>query len=248
MPMTRMTCRRTATVLVALAATALTACQTLPLDDPELAAARTAVAQARADDQATGVGATDIASAEQALQGAEAAWKDRDADEARHQAYLARRHAEAALALGQQARFDARTQQAAAEGARLRQEAATREAAARQAELHFASDQAGLTAQARRLAARVAAALQQYPERRVRIEGHADSRGSDAGNLRLSQRRAEAFRQALQKAGVDAARIDVQAYGESRPTADNATAAGRCENRRVELLVSNGEGRFDAAR
>lgn len=267
--------------LVVAAAAALAACQTVPQNDSELVGARTAVTQARADAYASRAGAADLDRAQQSLQRAEAAWTAKDGEQANQEAYLARRRAEAALAEGQQARYDEQLQQANAERERLRQEAAARDERARQqaeaarreaariaernaalqrdlqarstdrgllaapAELHFASGHARLTPQARRSAQSIAAVLQQYPERRVRVEGHADSRGSEASNMRLSQRRAEALRQALVKAGVDAGRIDVQAYGESMPAADNATATGRRQNRRVELLLSDGQGRFN---
>jgi len=77
---------------------------------------------------------------------------------------------------------------------------------------------------ARRSAAQLAAILQQHPQRRIRVEGFADSRGSETYNLALSQRRAEAFRDALVENGVPADRIDVQGLGEAFPVATNATA------------------------
>lgn len=86
--------------------------------------------------------------------------------------------------------------------------------------------------------------LQQYPERRVLVEGFTDSQGSDETNLQLSQRRAEAFRQALLDAGVAANRIEVRGHGEAYPVADNNSAAGRQQNRRVEVLFSDAQGRF----
>lgn len=68
------------------------------------------------------------------------------------------------------------------------------------------------------------------------VEGHTDDRGSDAYNQKLSQRRAEAVRQYLVDKGVPASRLDAVGYGESRPVADNATAEGRAQNRRVLLV------------
>jgi len=108
----------------------------------------------------------------------------------------------------------------------------------------FPTGSATLPVRARRSAERVAAVLQQHPQRRIRIEGHTDSVGSAAMNLALSRRRALALRQALLDAGVEASRIEFVAYGESRPVADNATSTGRQQNRRVELLFSDGQGRL----
>lgn len=68
------------------------------------------------------------------------------------------------------------------------------------------------------------------------IEGHTDSRGSDAYNQKLSQRRAESVRQYLVDKGVPASRLDAIGKGESSPIADNATAEGRAQNRRVLLV------------
>jgi OOP family OmpA-OmpF porin len=80
--------------------------------------------------------------------------------------------------------------------------------------------------------------LQKYPERRVLIEGHTDSVGSEASNLDLSQRRADAVRDFLLQNGVRAAQITTQGYGKASPVASNDTAAGRQQNRRVELIIS----------
>lgn len=66
------------------------------------------------------------------------------------------------------------------------------------------------------------------------IEGHTDSRASEASNIALSERRAQAVAQVAQQAG---ARIySVRGFGESRPVATNTTAAGMAQNRRVEIL------------
>lgn len=108
----------------------------------------------------------------------------------------------------------------------------------------FATGKATLQPGAQRSVKQLAAVLAQYPERRVLIEGFTDSQGSEQMNLELSRRRAEAFRQALLRAGVAADRMEVQAHGEAMPVADNTTAAGRQQNRRVEVLFSNDEGRF----
>ncbi|EGV19223.1 OmpA family protein [Thiocapsa marina] len=85
---------------------------------------------------------------------------------------------------------------------------------------------------------RVAALLETYPDLDVRIEGHTDSLGDAAANLALSQQRAEAVKQALIERGVAPERLTAQGLGPERPIADNATTAGRAQNRRVEVYVS----------
>ena len=79
--------------------------------------------------------------------------------------------------------------------------------------------------------------LNKYPERSVTIEGHTDSVGSEALNLELSQRRAEAVKAYLVRQGVDAKRVLAAGKGESLPVASNDSAAERQQNRRVEIIV-----------
>lgn len=81
--------------------------------------------------------------------------------------------------------------------------------------------------------------LQENPERKVIVEGYTDSVGSASYNQSLSERRANAVRMALVRAGVDPARIVAQGYGKEYPVADNATDSGRAQNRRVEVTISN---------
>ncbi|WP_296704773.1 OmpA family protein [Thiocapsa sp. UBA6158] len=87
---------------------------------------------------------------------------------------------------------------------------------------------------------RIAALLDAYPDLSIRIEGHTDSLGDAAANLALSQQRAEAVKQALIERGVEPERLTAQGLGPERPIADNETPAGRAENRRVEVYVSEG--------
>ncbi|MBK1438409.1 OmpA family protein [Parapedobacter sp. ISTM3] len=69
----------------------------------------------------------------------------------------------------------------------------------------------------------------------VTLDGHASAEGSEAYNLNLSRDRANSVKQYLVNSGVDAAKINVQAFGESAPIASNATEEGRVLNRRVEI-------------
>ena len=84
--------------------------------------------------------------------------------------------------------------------------------------------------------------LRQYPDRRLLIEGHTDSVGSEAANLALSDRRAQAVQQALTMRGVDAGRITARGYGKAYPVASNGTPEGRALNRRVEVVIADDKG------
>lgn len=81
------------------------------------------------------------------------------------------------------------------------------------------------------------ASINQYPDTLVRIEGHTDSTGSAAYNQTLSENRANSVRGYLSQRGVSASRLEAIGYGFSRPVADNNTAEGRAQNRRVEVLI-----------
>ncbi|MFC7667602.1 OmpA family protein [Hymenobacter humi] len=79
---------------------------------------------------------------------------------------------------------------------------------------------------------------QRFGKSQVRVMGFADSRGSKDYNKELSEQRAEAVKNYLVSKGkIDAARVSVEPMGETNPTATNATASGRQENRRVEIAV-----------
>jgi outer membrane protein OmpA-like peptidoglycan-associated protein len=81
----------------------------------------------------------------------------------------------------------------------------------------------------------VAESLKDRPDVKVEIAGHCDSKGSDAYNLKLSDRRAAAVREYLISKGVPASQLTSRGYGESQPIASNDTDEGRAQNRRVEL-------------
>ncbi|MBX3173410.1 MAG: OmpA family protein [Gemmatimonadaceae bacterium] len=99
----------------------------------------------------------------------------------------------------------------------------------------FATGSANLTAESNEILDRVAEALVNNPEVRVEVQGHTDNTGSLAGNNRISAARAASVRQYLISKGVAANRLTARGYGPTRPRADNGTADGRQQNRRVEL-------------
>lgn len=89
--------------------------------------------------------------------------------------------------------------------------------------------------------------LQDNPERQVIVEGYTDSVGSASYNQALSERRAEAVRRALLRAGVAPSRVAAQGYGKEYPIAENSSDSGRAQNRRVEVTISD-DGRPVAPR
>jgi len=77
--------------------------------------------------------------------------------------------------------------------------------------------------------------LKDEPALRVEVGGHTDNTGQAAGNVRISQARANAVRAYLISKGIDAARLTAKGYGSQKPLVPNSTPANRAKNRRVEL-------------
>lgn len=86
--------------------------------------------------------------------------------------------------------------------------------------------------------AKVAGILLAYPGLKLQVEGYTDSVGSDMMNQKLSENRADAVKSFLIAQGVQPDNISSTGYGKSNPVADNSTAQGRAQNRRVQLVVS----------
>jgi outer membrane protein OmpA-like peptidoglycan-associated protein len=84
--------------------------------------------------------------------------------------------------------------------------------------------------------------LVEHPDRRVQIDGFTDSVGTDSYNEELSERRANAVREALIARGVEPSRIGTEGYGKSYPVASNNESGGRQLNRRVEVVIGNTNG------
>ena len=102
----------------------------------------------------------------------------------------------------------------------------------------FETNQYALRPAARESLAKVAGILLAYPDLRLEVDGHTDSVGSDAYNQQLSEKRAASVRDYLAQQGIPIASVTVQGFGKTQPVASNATATGRQQNRRVELVVS----------
>ena len=77
-----------------------------------------------------------------------------------------------------------------------------------------------------------------HPGLRLAVEGYTDSVGGDAYNQRLSEQRGAAVRDYLTQEGMAASSVTTKGFGKTQPVASNATAKGRQQNRRVELVIS----------
>ena len=85
----------------------------------------------------------------------------------------------------------------------------------------------------------IAATLKQHPELKIEVQGHTDNVGKPDANLKLSQARADAVKQALTtEYGINGSQLTAKGYGDTKPATDNKTAEGRQNNRRVELVKS----------
>lgn len=112
----------------------------------------------------------------------------------------------------------------------------------------FDAGRADLKTSANRTVLKLVQFLRLNPRRVVRIEGYTDSRGDEQVNLELSRARAQTVADVLVDLGVDSKRIEVQGHGEDFPVAENASARGRAQNRRVEIVFSDEQGHLGASR
>lgn len=177
---------------------------------------------------------------QRALEEAQAARLDSEISAA--QAEQSRRLAEAQALEAQLSRREAELAAAAADSLRMQLQGMTARSEARGQVMTisgdaFASGQSQLRAEARENLQKVVDLVNANPGASVLIEGHTDSQGSANLNQVLSQRRAEAVRDALIQQGVDGGRLRAVGLGKDRPVADNGSAEGRARNRRVEVVV-----------
>lgn len=165
-----------------------------------------------------------------------------EADQARMTAEQAR--AEAQAASSQASSAQARAAALQNELADLKAKQTERGLVITFGDVLFNVGQAQLSAQGVSTAHRLADVLLQEPRSTVLVEGFTDSTGTPARNLELSQRRAEAVRNALIGMGVPGERIVTRGYGEAFPVAGNDTAGNRQLNRRVEIVLSENGGQI----
>jgi outer membrane protein OmpA-like peptidoglycan-associated protein len=180
-----------------------------------------------------------------------AAKAKKEAEEARSLAAAETERATRAKAEAEQARMAARTEAERAARAKSAADQLMRELSdlkAKQTErgivltigdVLFATGKADLSSDALRSVDKLADFLQKYPNRNVLIEGHTDSVGSDEFNLTLSQKRADSVKETLTSRGIGEGRIATKGYGKKYPVAGNDTAAGKQQNRRVEVIILN---------
>ncbi|OWR13809.1 OmpA family protein [Chryseobacterium sp. VAUSW3] len=107
--------------------------------------------------------------------------------------------------------------------------------------VNFGFDSSDLTSAAKANLDKLAQVLKNNMDTNINIYGHTDSKGTDAYNLSLSERRAAAVKNYLVSQGVSASRMFTMGVGEKEPVASNDTDAGRAENRRVEFAITANE-------
>jgi outer membrane protein OmpA-like peptidoglycan-associated protein len=208
----------------------------------QLAAARREAEQARRElDQQRMLAQIRAEEAERAAEEARLLGEQETAA-AREEADQARRLADAQAQETALARKEAELAGAAADALRIRLTnlRATRGARGMQMTLDdvaFASGKSQLRPEADDSLAKLTEFVRQEPAKRIRIEGHTDATGGANANLVLSQRRAEAVRDALVAAGIEASRMTVVGVGSEQPVATNDTADGRARNRRVDVIL-----------
>ena len=105
----------------------------------------------------------------------------------------------------------------------------------------FDTNEATLKPEAKITIAKLSGIMLLMAELNVRIEGHTDTTGTAAYNMKLSQRRADSVLAFLIESGLASERMTAVGYGMERPLADNTTAGGRARNRRVELVIAEGQ-------
>jgi outer membrane protein OmpA-like peptidoglycan-associated protein len=113
----------------------------------------------------------------------------------------------------------------------------------------FAVNKHDLTAESKLELKKMARVLNEYDDTNILIEGHTDADGADDYNQTLSERRAQSVKAYLASLNVGSSRMTTMGYGESQPIADNSTADGKSQNRRVEVvIVANDELKAEAAK
>lgn len=257
--------RFTRPLITAAVVASLAACASTPQPNAALDQAHTTYTRAAADPNLVRTAPVELDKAKMALAQADAAHKDgKDSKTVDYYAGLAQKRIEVADAAGavvvanqaaaqasaqrSQILLAARTQEAAqqvADAERMRVELAALKA--RQTErgmvltlgdVLFDTGKARLKPGAGRTIDQLANFLKKNPKRGVEIDGYTDSTGSEQTNQELSAERAQSVEQALVNRSISADRISTHGQGEASPVASNDTAAGRQQNRRVEIVIS----------
>jgi outer membrane protein OmpA-like peptidoglycan-associated protein len=211
----------------------------------QAAAEQAAKAQAEARAQESAAAQAQAQAAQSQQQAEQAQQAQRQAEEAKQQAELAQQQAAQQARQAEQAQQQAETdkeQMRARMLQQLNQVLETKDTArgliVTMPDVLFDTGKADLKPPARERLAKVAGILISYPDIHVEVDGYTDSTGSLEFNERLSQQRAESVRAYLASQDVKPSSMTTQGFGPNDPIASNDTAAGRQQNRRVELVVS----------
>ena len=222
---------------------ALGACAGPAVYEP-LQTTQTRFATARSDPTLQKNAPVELREAEQALQAAETARQASDRPELVHYTYMANKRLDLAEAEAQHRHAEERVEALSDQRDQVLIQARSREAARIQkgtvvtlGDVLFETGQATLLPGAALKLDPLVDYMRSHPEGSLVIEGHTDSIGSSAYNQQLSQARADAVRNYLVAQGIPMERMVARGMGEDFPVASNENAAGRQQNRRVEVLV-----------
>lgn len=190
--------------------------------------------------------------AEQTINRADKIWEeDEDEEYVDHLVYMANQHMKIAEVNAQEKKSEDEFERLSDKSKQMQLNARTRELEALRAQqtdrgmmvtlgdVLFQTGKSNLNPGTLQNLYRLATYLRENPNRKVVVEGHTDSVGSNHSNQRLSERRAHSVAGFLISNGVDASRVVDVGYGEDYPVDTNSTAAGRKNNRRVEVVVMN---------
>lgn len=254
--------------LLLVTAAAITGCGSVP-QNTSLEEAHSIYNSARNDPQVTELAALELKQASDTLNKADTALsKGESAEEVDNLAYIAKQQVAIAEQTAKRKTAEQAVEQSAAERDKMRLdvrtsqlEEASEEIARQKKELEelnakeserglvitlgdvlFRTNMSTLEPGGRRNVQKMADFLAHYPQYKALIEGHTDSVGSEALNQSLSEQRANSVKSALVGMGISPDRIATHGYGEAYPVASNNTAAGRQQNRRVEIILSDKDG------
>ncbi len=152
----------------------------------------------------------------------------------------AERDAAAAARAAEEARMEAEAAARRREEQRMR-DAASQARSTLEAVVQFDYDEATITAASERLLRAKLPILRASPTIRLRLEGHADERGSTEYNLALGSRRAESVQEFLSGFGISANVFTTTSFGEERPAVNRSDEAAWAQNRRVEFVITGGQ-------
>jgi outer membrane protein OmpA-like peptidoglycan-associated protein len=244
-----------------------------PKKNKLLETARSAYASAEANPQIAKSSPVELKKAVDTLNQAVDLWEDREKKyEIEHYAYLAKKHVEIAHEVAKLNLAEGKVNEAGKTRNKVVLELRTREAEyarshaallatqllqlqAKQTlrglmitlgDVLFDTGRSKIRSGALRTIERLADFLREHTNRDILIEGFTDNTGSEISNRRLSEKRARSIRNALSQLGIEPNRIKIRGYGQSFPISSNETSAGRQRNRRVEIIISDENGKIPA--